>query len=215
MQNTDFPKNSFAAHIRQLYSPVPENEDERIMVAIIELLDKTQGQFDSTTSFLDLVAKMIHRRFEFTRVSIGLKDRSDGMFRYKVVIGFTGSAEQAHKKRVYSLNDMMDDIKFPALKLGRHTEFLMESQANGERELCNRPSELGKDRSSFDQLKEGELFDVFMYGDKHELIGWLELSGTKKDMLPTRKTIKWIELIAKIVSRVVWERDYTHRSAHK
>ena len=212
LNNDSFPKGGFTTYLRQQYSPVPESEEERIMEAVIELLDKSQGPFDSTVSFLEQAARMIHRRFEFSRIAIGLKDRTDDLFRYKVFIGFTGSAEQAHRKMAYTQKDMLDDVKFPALKLSRTTEFLRESQAEGERELYNRPSELGKERRDKKEFKEGDYFDIFMYGDKHEMIGWFELSRTKNDLLPPRRTIKWLELIAKIVARVIWDREYSPRN---
>jgi len=208
MEESTVSDAEFAKHIRRIYSKVPENEIERIIDAINDLFTKTQESRYSIEPFLTDIAKIISRRFGFQKVAIGLKD-PDGMFRLKGFVGFTRSAEEAQRKIPYTYDEMVGQNSWPGIEIGKQCEFTMERVSEEERKTYNRPSLLGKGRTSLEEFREGDCIEIYMcMGSREETIGWIELYNSKDAKLPDRFTIKWIELIASILGRIIWERHY-------
>lgn len=208
MTEEEISMGDLARFLRKKYVKVPENETERIIDSIEELISKYRGTKNSIIALLEETAEMICRRFEFQEVAIGLKD-PDGLFRFKVFVGFTKAAEEAQRGIEYTYEMMTQKGRWGEIQIGKHSEFTIEV-VEEEIETYNRPSLLAESRTSFEQFLEGDIVEVFMYyGDKTELIGWIELSKTQDGEWPSRATIKWLELIASIIARIMWERGPT------
>lgn len=209
MDEESFSSNDFKRHVAKKYSRLSENEDERIMEAIIDLISQDQGGIERMQPFLKNVANLILRRFEFRTVNIGLKDPSDGKYRYVVSVGFSDVASAAMKNIAYTRKDMFDDTKFPAIKFGRNVEFSsVADEDETEWSTISLPSKIREPRTSIDQMTEGDYFHIGLHAGRNDLIGWIELGKTNDGKLPDRKTIKWLELISTTIARIIWEKRY-------
>ena len=150
-------------------------------------------------------AKLIHRNFEFQYVSIAMKDPTDEKFRYVVALGLIPSAEAAYKEIRYSHADLFDESVFPSTKVSTYTHFYMSEDAPykpGEEKSYNRPNQLSVERANPDDMLEGDYIDVFMQGYLREVTGYFELAGTRSEKLPSKVTIRWMELIASLLSAI-------------
>jgi len=73
-------------------------------------------------------------------------------------------------------------------------------------------------RKSITESLEGDYLDVLVFGKKGEIAGWLEISGTRTGELPDIQTIRWMELISKIIGTAIIlqnERSASGRSGQK
>lgn len=196
------------AILKERYFQLPQDEDERIRAAIIDVLGSYVGKRENMVPFLEKVAKMLLRRFELREIAIGLLDQKDMKYKYVVSMGYTKTAQLTQLKAEYTYEDFFDDENYPAIPLGRNSYFLTETPRKEDRDIYSHPSLLGKGRPSPESMIEGDYIDIFMWGDEKTLIGWLELSSPRSGNIPSRKVMNWLELIASIVARIVWERDY-------
>jgi hypothetical protein len=200
--------------ILEKYATSRDSKDEAVMAEIIHLLERAKTPTQQLDAFLHDLARTVRKLFEFSEVCVGIRDTSDGMFRYKVCLGYRVGAQEARKRIVYSPDEMTDDMLYPAVQIGRRTRFyLSENQAfkETEREAFNRPSMLGKERPSDDVMVEGDYIDFFMLDPDREIIGWLELSNPKDGKWPDKRTIRWLELFASIAGAIVYEREWSGR----
>jgi len=179
--------------------------DHKIVDAIEDLVSKYQK--DSIATFLLEAAMMINHLFEFKEIAFGLKDPADGRFKYAVTIGFLPTTQEALRKISYSIEDMNDHVNYKDLKMGRISEYVMDSPEQ-ELKTFNRPALIRKTRISNDEFLEGDYIDIYLYGTADDMIGWLELGAPKSGKIPDVGTIRWLELIASVVGRITWERMY-------
>lgn len=195
--------------IRERYSALKQEEKDPIVDGIGQFLKMAMSPKTPMTSILTEAAKLIHRNFEFQYISIAIKDPADEMFRYVVAFGLTPSAETAYKEIRYSHADLFDESVFPSTKISPYTHFYMSEDAPykpGEEQSYGRPSQLGAARKNPDDMLEGDYIDVFMQGYLRDVIGYFELAGTRSEKLPTKTTIRWMELIASLLSAIAMHR---------
>jgi len=201
----------FISFLRNTYSGIPRNESEKILEGIHTLFQFAQDPRKQLKVILDHSARLIYRLFEFKEVAIGLKDKKDRLYRYVTLLGYRKDSEDAYRKLVYNYEDMISMEKYPFTKIGKQSEYdFVEGLPEDEVELYtyNRPEHiLKKKRESFEQFMEGDYIDVWIYGDKGELVGWLELANTKDGKLPPRTSIQWIELIANILGMIILRKN--------
>lgn len=191
------------------YAARTDSEDELIMTEMIRFLDRSKAPTQQLDAFLQDLARIVHRLFDFKEVCIGIQDPSDGMFRLRICLGFRGAAQEVRKRTAYSPQELMDEKLYPSTQIGRRTRFyLSENQPfkDSEREAFNRPSLLGKERESIDLMVEGDYIDIFMLDHRMQIIGWLELSNPVNGRWPDKKTIRWLELFVSIAAAVISQR---------
>jgi hypothetical protein len=191
--------------IRERYSASSRSDNEPVLESAGQFLKVAMSPKTPTHTLLTEIAKMIHHSFEFQYVSIAMKDPSDEKFRYVVAIGLTPSAEAAYKEIRYSMRDILDESTFPSTKVSAYTHFYMSEDSPfkpGEEKSYSRPTQLSMARSSPDDMIEGDYIDVFMQGYVRDIIGYIELAGTRSGKLPSKTTIRWIELIASLISTI-------------
>jgi hypothetical protein len=197
--------------IRGRYSPIPRDENEKVMDGTQKLMLIARDPTLPLKIFLDEAGRLIHRLFDFREIAIGMKSKSDNLFRYEVLIGFSGEAERARKKLTYTDDDMLDSKKYPnGIVITKKTEFMLvelHPYKPGEEDTYNRPNLLAKQRSSIEDFIEGDYIIIYFFGRKGEVMGWVELSGTRSGKMPSRSTIRWLELISSIIASVICERD--------
>ena len=203
--------NETAKMIRGRYSPIPRDENEKVMDGTQKLMLIARDPTLPLKIFLDEAGRLIHRLFDFREIAIGMKSKSDNLFRYEVLIGFSGEAERARKKLTYTDDDMLDSKKYPnGIVITKKTEFMLvelHPYKPGEEDTYNRPNLLAKQRSSIEDFIEGDYIIIYFFGRKGEVMGWVELSGTRSGKMPSRSTIRWLELISSIIASVICERD--------
>ncbi len=199
--------DEFERFIRERFAPTQEITGyHKLADALEDLVSKHQK--DSIGTFLLDAAMMINRIFEFKEVSFGLKDTTDGRFKYAVTLGFLPTTQEAMRKIAYTIEDMNDHANYRDFKLGRISEFVIDSPEQ-ELRTFNRPALIHKKRSSIDEFLEGDYVDVYLFGPADEMIGWMELAGPKSGKIPDADAIRWLELIASVIGRIAWERMYS------
>jgi len=203
--------NETAKMIRGRYSPIPRDENEKVMDGTQKLMLIARDPTLPLKIFLDEAGRLIHRLFDFREIAIGMKSKSDNLFRYEVLIGFSGEAERARKKLTYTDDDMLDSKKYPnGIVITKKTEFMLvelHPYKPGEEDTYNRPNLLAKQRSSIEDFIEGDYIIIYFFGRKGEVMGWVELSGTRSGKMPSRSTIRWLDLISSIIASLICERD--------
>ncbi|MEM3038236.1 MAG: hypothetical protein QXE45_02450 [Thermoplasmata archaeon] len=184
--------------IRQFYSLGTLSDDERYISDIEKFLERSLKASGQINVILTEVARLIHKISAFREIAIGLKD-DDGLFRYHEMLGFRKEAVDARKKIVYNNHDMADGVSYRAIRGGRYSNFHLsefEPFKPGEEDTYNRPELLGQPRANHDDMIEGDFLDIYIYGRQKEILGWLELSGTKHGKFPTRQDLLNLEFIA-------------------
>ena len=146
----------------------------------------------------------------FREATITLRSKDDGLFRYVEMAGFTHEAEMALKRVSYAYNDVFDMKSYPAVTISKYTRlFLAETKPykEGEEGTYNRPSMRNNSRTSHDELMEGDYFEINMFGIKGELLGWIELSGTKDSRMPSMQSLKWLEHLSIVLSSFIQQNN--------
>jgi len=197
--------------LRERCSHFSEDETERTMAQIEKFLARVSGPAETTQSFLQETANTISRMFDFAEFVVALKDRSDGLFKYVAFVGMRKEAELAYRKLGYTADEAISPIKFPRIKLTNHIDFFLgeyRPYREGELETFNRPSQLGKERGSMENLQEGDYICVYFFTPTREILGWFEIARTMNGLIPSRHTFKWIEFLAVIAGRIVYEKEF-------
>ena len=166
-------------------------------------------------ALLDEAAALISKHFSIREVTIGLKDRKDGLLRYVSIVGIREEAEKALRRLAYTVDDFRTDGRYKGTSLGKQSAlFLAEDNpyVEGEENTYSHPVLLGSRRKSLTDSIEGDYIDVMIFGKGDEIIGWIEIAGTRAGKIPDVPTIRWIELISKIIGAAIICKGY--REAH-
>jgi len=157
-------------------------------------------------AFLQDAATLISKQMSIDNVSIGLRDPKDGLYRYRAMVGFRDEAAEALKRIAYRKEQFYDDANYVGSDISKQTRlYLAENNApvEGEQDTFNRPVLLAmKRRTALDSL-EGDYIDVKIWGLYDDLLGWIELSGTRTMQFPDTNSIRWIETVASIIGIAV------------
>ena len=186
--------------IREKYSSIPQNENELASDAIRRFTVDLMNQKDAD-HVLEDAATIIYTIFGFKEVLIGLKG-SNGLFRYRVIMGHSMKAREAIAKAEYRIEEMSHSEEFPGITMSNLCEFnLKEDLPDNATEIrqFNRPSELSKERAYVDEMMEGDYLDVYIYGANDEMLGWIEVSYPSDGRFPSRETVRGLELLASII----------------
>ena len=196
--------------LKNAYSQVPRDENEKAIEAIGNLLDHAALATTTTKSILIEAAKTIHRTFEFQFIAIALKDRTDGLYRYKIFQGIPPTTEQGYNKITYSSGDLFDSIKYPCTKVSRLTNFYMieDNPLPEKEESLYRLASINQARKSLDDFHEGDYIVTIMYGQIGDVIGWIELSSPRTGKFPKKETIVWIEFISSLLATIIFQKEY-------
>jgi len=212
MAKNEISPSDFEKHVMESYSKVSKNEDERMMDSIINLIISSGSWGEkSLDSFLEKVVSIMQHELSFREVSIGLKDRADGKYRFRIVKGHSEEATAALFKMEYTGDDMLDDVKFPAIKFGKKIIELASvvDQKPEEWMTHTYPTLIKWPRRSIDTLTEADYFYADLFASNQELVGFMEFSKWKGWALPPRRIIKWVELLCTIIGQIIWEKEYS------
>jgi len=203
----------FVTKLKDVYSVLNRDEDERLMAEIHSLIEFSMDRRNPTHKILERVSRLIVKNFEFKSVSIGLRTE-DSMYRYVAFAGHTKESEDALRLQRYDLSDMIDYDKYPNIRIGAIAQYNpVEGFPDRKDELVGHQiPELPKSpRMNLNEFMPGDYIDFYMHGFEGKLIAWIELSGTKDGRLPSRESIRWIEIISDICAVLIQLRMRTER----
>jgi len=197
----------FRQQIESKYSPVSRDDQEKLIDAMMSLMEYGRDRKQSLHSFLEQVTRVIFRFFALDEVVIGLYDRKQKDYYIEVVFGYRNELTTEYKKLRYDHEDMVGQNTFPHINIGRISELNpVEGLPESERKLFNRPF-MGSDaRKTPDEFHEGDYIDVWMRDHQKNIIGWIEISRTRDGKLPPRITVMWVEFIASVCACVIHQR---------
>lgn len=148
-------------------------------------------------------AILIVKQFGMRDATVGLKSAKDGLFRYEVVVGMKKETEDALRKLAYTVDDFLSDKKYKGTTISKYTRlYLTEDSpyAETEKDTYSHPVLLSSRRRSLTESVEGDYVDIHILGENDELLGWIEISSTRTGNLPDIPTIRWVEMIARILA---------------
>jgi hypothetical protein len=171
--------------------------------AIVGLCSKIEELRLSNEDLTKETADLIVKHFSIRSVAIASKDHHDGLLRYKVVLGVDQETVEGFKKLTYTEKQALDPGNYPGHEISSHTRLYLGEDhpyADGEEFTYRVPSLIGVEtRKSLTDSIEADYVDFFMFGPDRDLLGWIEVSGTRMRKLPDATTLRWIELIAYIL----------------
>ena len=150
-------------------------------------------------------ARTIYSQFNIKEVSIGLRS-SDGLYRYVAMYGLREETWAAHRELTYTAEQLLDPSSYKWTDISHHTKlFLAEDNPYAEDEAKTRTEHLmmKSKRMSAEDSIEGDYVDVFIYGPKDEILGWIETSGTWDGKLPDARTIRSLEIVSSVLALAI------------
>ncbi len=148
-------------------------------------------------------ANLISRLYGIADVAIGLRDPKDNMYRYRAIAGFRDQAMEGHRSLAYTKAQFYDGSGFNGSDISKYSRIYLEEDnvlSEEERRAYNRPGMLARRRLGPSDSLEGDYIDVKILGPGEDLLGWIEISGTRTMKLPDITTIRWVEVIASIIA---------------
>ncbi|MEM2839424.1 MAG: hypothetical protein QXE18_04980 [Thermoplasmata archaeon] len=188
-----------AKNLKSEYNSLAGTDEIRMMQGLQSIIELHYRKLN-LKSMLHEVALIMHRLFPFRELSIGIKSPTDGLYRYVELIGFAPAAKSEHLKLSYTYEQMYDQKEYPYITISKYSLFRYAEREPGEeiseKESFSRPSLLSATRKSEDEMLEADYFDIFIFGEKDDLIGWIEVAQPKEGLIPPMRTIRWLELFA-------------------
>lgn len=211
--NDEAPKvvgpDEVARRLKLEYSRGVKGQTEKILEELIDI----SGQIDRADvplkSILTQCAEVISKRLGIATVGIGLRNPVDGVYRYETVVGVPENILAEYRKISYKREHMTDESTYKSYEISKYSRiFLGEDHpyANGEEFSYQRPGLLDMKRRSATDSLEADYIDTFFYDSKGEILGWIEMSGTRTKKIPDATCVKWTELIAFIIATAVRRR---------
>lgn len=185
------------------YSHGIRDPTQKALEGLQSLLSHFQDSHMDIDKFLNEAAEFIWRQLGIDNIAIGLRDPKDGLYRYRAMVGFRDDAMEAHKRIAYKKEQFFEDGEFHGVKISKYSRiYLAEDNVltEAERSAYNRPGLLTIKRKDPTDSLEGDYVDTGIYGSGDELVGWIEISGTRTMKLPDVTTIRWVEAIASIIA---------------
>ncbi len=194
-------------YLEAKYSTVAVNDREKLMEALVGLMEYGRDEGQPLHAFLDHVAHVISRALAFNEVIIGLYDRQEKDFYHEVVLGYRNDIANELMRRRYSNADMVMQRTSPSVRIGRLSEFNHADGLSGPGRNLLDKSSVGPDiRRSMDEFDKGDFIDVWMRDPRMGLVGWIRVAHPHDSKLPPKITVLWLELIASICACMVSHR---------
>lgn len=185
------------------YSHTLKDQTQKALESLQSLLAHFARPIIDVDGLMQQIADTICRQFGIDSVAIGLKDPEDGKYRYSITSGYREEAIQNLKQLAYTLDDFLKDDSYKGTFISKQTKIFL-GEDNEYKDLdkvaYNRPMLLGLKRRSLNDALEADYLDSFILGANEELLGWIEISGTRTGRLPDAVTIRWVEAAGAIIA---------------
>ncbi len=198
------------------YAFAHKDLSNRILDTLGKLTSDGLNHDKDLVQLLNDVAKMIDKHLQIRTTTIGIRDPTDGRYRYVAMSGLSDDQWQAHKVLSYSRQDFFDPHKYRSSRISDLTlVFLVEDSPYNPDEVTTYNSRLSSAmvRRSAEDCNEGDYFDIHIMGPGNDLLGWIEISGTNHGKMPDANVLRWIEMIARVLGLVLTSRGYAHDHA--
>lgn len=205
-----------ARRLRLEYSRGVKDQTQKVLEDIIELCLQVERPDVPLKTILTKSAELIVKRLGIANVAIGLRDHIDGIYRYEVVVGLPDDVAAEYMKLSYTREQLTNQSAYKSYEISRSSRlFLGEDHpyAQGEEFSYNRPGLLDMKRRSVTDSLEADYIDTFFFDAAGEIIGWIEISGTRLKKIPDATTVKWVEVISFVLEAAVRIRRLEAKSA--
>ena len=190
--------------LEYLYSR--EDHSRKVIDKVLALMAKYRARTIDVRGLMQETAEIINKAFSIKEVTIGLISPNDGKYRYEVMSGLRRDAWEAHKNLVYDAEVFSETGGYHGRRISKRAIlFLAEDQpyVEGEEDTFNRPILLKARRRGDDDCIEGDYLDIHILGKDDEMLGWVEISGTRDGKFPDPVTLRWIELLSELVASAI------------
>jgi len=182
------------------YAGSIRDHTDRNLDSIQDLLEEVGRPKGDAKELLDNVAKLIYKQFHIREIAIGMKS-SDGLYRYVTMHGMRANIWAQHRDLAYTYDSFFDNTKYKGTVISDYTKLLLAEDMpydEGEKQTYSEHLMQASNRKELDDSIEGDYLDILIYGLGNELLGWIEISGTWEDKLPTARTLRCLEIVANI-----------------
>lgn len=201
-----FDHREVARKLKQDYANGARDPSMRHLGALHSLVKYLMQADPKLDEMLQQTAKLIYTQFNIKEVSIGLRDTSDGLFKYVAQYGMRADVWAAHDKLTYTYDNLTDTRKYKPVTISHYTQlFLAEDNPYGSDEMDTFSEHMmkqSKRKSATDSI-EGDYIDVFLYGPQDDILGWIEISGTWDGRIPDASSLRCLEIVASILGIAV------------
>jgi hypothetical protein len=202
----EYTPQEVAQKIRLEYSRGVKDHTVRLLEDIGLLCASLEDPGFDMRSVLTAVADMISRHLGIASIAIALWNPSARAYRYEHASGVGDDALEGFKKLSYTRDQIVNEESYPSHEISRWTRlYLSEEHPYADDEIFsyNRPGLLGKKRRSITESLEADYLCVFFRGPGEDILGWMDISGTRLKTLPDAATIRWLEMLGFIITLAI------------
>jgi len=182
------------------------DQTSKMLDAILALTAKIEKPGFDLHAILVEAGEFISRHLGIASVAIGLWNPALRLYKYEVVIGLKPEAVKGFMGLSYTRDELINPKTYPQHDISRMTKlFLGEEHPYAENEefSYDKPILLGMNRYAVDESLEADYLCTFFRGPGDEILGWMDISGTRAKKLPDSNSIRWIELVGQILGLAI------------
>jgi len=199
----DIDLDEIERKLRLDYRYSQKDDNHRLLDSVQSVLGHFRRPGFSFDKYAADILAIIRKRLHVREVTIALYDPGEGAFSYRYMDGLRPHTWEAHKNIRYRKSDLVSTTVYRPREISKYsTLFLAEDNpyGEGEEDTYSRPIMLKSRRTSVDDSIEGDYIDVWIHGPDGSILGWIEASGTLGNKLPDATAVKWLELLAGLLS---------------
>jgi len=188
-----------ARRLRLDYSRGVKDQTQKILEELIDINTKIDDTKVPIRNILEQCCELISKRLGIASVGVGLRDFSDGRYRYEALVGLPDETVAQLKKISYTREELTSSASYKSYEISRRSRIYLSEDhpyAEGEESSYLRPGLLEMKRRSLTDSLEADYIDTFFNDSKGEILGWIEISGTRTKKIPDATCVKWTELIS-------------------
>lgn len=203
-------------HLETKYGAAALNDRERMIDALLGLMEHGKDRSEPLGVFLDRAAQLISRLLSFEEIVIGLYDRKERDYYHEVVFGYKSDITAGLRQLRYKNEDLISHKRLPSVRIGKLSEFYpVEGLPESERKLFDVQVTGTVFRKSTGEFHKGDFISVWMRDQRRNLVGWIRVSRPRIPKLPPKINVLWLELIASICACVISQRWHQEDRARR
>jgi hypothetical protein len=184
------------------YANAVKEEGDRYLESIQHMCVEVMKPSEDSHKIVEYVAKLVFRQFHIKEVSIGLRSSADGKYRYAAMQGMRVNVWAEHANLVYDRESFNDDVRYKGTHISKYTKLMLaEDEPYDEHEKKTYSEHLmhaSRRKTLFDSI-EGDYLDTLVIGENGGILGWIEISGTWDEKLPSARAIRALEIVASLL----------------